>query len=270
MVKVRVALAIMLCAVASVPAAQAQTADEYQVKSAYLYNFAKMANWPPEALPTATSKLVMCVLGGDADFPDVLRSTLAGKNIGEHPIEVRHVQSPTELKSCHVVFFRASAHNVSAAIAGLEKASVLCVGENKDFLKQGGMINLIVNNRKVRFELNSAAIEQAHIEYREQGATALAKAGAESNAESKGARALKISTTPEYPAIARQMNLRGSVQLEVTIKADGSVKDVHVIGGHPLLANAAARSVKQWRFEPGGKETTELLKVNFEPNSGTN
>jgi TonB family protein len=64
------------------------------------------------------------------------------------------------------------------------------------------------------------------------------------------------------------MNLTGSVQMEVTIKADGSVKDVQVIGGHPLLANAAARSVKQWRFEPGEKETTELLKVSFEPNGG--
>ena len=245
MVTVRPLAATVLCATVSVIAAQAQVANESQVKSAYLYNFAKMANWPPEALPTATSKLVICVLGGDADFPDVLRSTLAGKNIGEHPIEIRHAQSLGELKSCHLVFFRASAHDVPAAIAGLEKASVLCVGESKDFLNQGGMINLILEGQKIRFELNSAAIEQAHIGYREQGATALAKAGAESNAESKGSRAIKIRTPPEYPAIARQMNLRGSVQLEVTIRADGSVKDVQVIGGHPLLANAAARSVKQ-------------------------
>ena len=222
-----------------------------------------MASWPQEALPTATSKLVMCVLGGDADFSDVLRSTLAGKNIGEHPIEIRHAQSPGELKSCHLVFFRASAHDVPAAIAALEKASVLCVGESKDFLNLGDMINLILEDRRVRFELNSAAIEQAHIGYREQGATALAKAGAESNLESTAARAVKIRTPPEYPAIARQMNLRGSVQLEVIIKADGSVKEVHVIGGHPLLANAATISVKQWPFEAGEKQTTEVLKVSF-------
>ncbi len=263
MVTVRPLVATVLCVAVSVIAAQAQVANESQVKSAYLYNFAKMASWPQEALPTATSKLVMCVLGGDADFPDVLRSTLAGKNIGEHPIEIRQAQSPDELKSCHLVFFRASAHDVPAAIAALEKASVLSVGENKDFLHQGGMINLVLEDRKVRFELNSVAIEQAHIGYREQGATVLAKEGAESNLESKVARAVKIRTPPEYPAIARQMNLRGSVQLEVTIKADGSVKDVHVIGGHPLLANAAAISVKQWRFEAGEKQTTEVLKVSF-------
>src|SRR5437879_5179394 len=168
MVKVRLALAMVLCAVTSLPAVQAQTADEYQVKSAYLYEFAKMASWPEEALPTATSKLVMCVVGGDADFPDVLRSTLAGKNIGEHPIEIRHAQSPGELKSCHLVFLRASAHDVPATIAGLEKASVLCVGESKDFLNQGGMINFVLEGQKIRFELNSAAIEQAHIGSREK------------------------------------------------------------------------------------------------------
>ena len=60
------------------------------------------------------------------------------------------------------------------------------------------------------------------------------------------------------------MNLRGSVQLEVTVKPDGRVKDVRVVGGHPLLADAAVRSVKQWRYEPSGRETTEVVKVNFE------
>jgi TonB family protein len=271
MVSVRLWITAVLGAAALCTSARAQTASEYQVKSAYLYDLAKMAGWPEQALPSnADSKLVICVLGGDADFPDVLRSTLAGKNIGDHSIEVRHVQSPAELKSCHLAFFRASVHDVPAAIAGLEKASVLCVGENKEFLKQGGMINLVMEDRKIRFELNSPAIEQAHIRYGELGSTALAKAGAESKAEGKAARAVRISTQPQYPAIARQMNLRGSVQLEVIIKADGSVKDVHVIGEHPLLAEAAARSVRQWRFEPAGQETTELLRVSFEPNGGTN
>ncbi|PYV78230.1 MAG: hypothetical protein DMG96_08500 [Acidobacteria bacterium] len=108
MVTVRPLVATVLCAAVSVIGAQAQVASESQVKSAYLYHFAKMASWPQEALPTATSKLVMCVLGGDADFPDVLRSTLVGKNIVEHPIAIRHAQSLGELKSCHLVFFRAS------------------------------------------------------------------------------------------------------------------------------------------------------------------
>jgi TonB family protein len=170
------------------------------------------------------------------------------------------------LKSCHLAFFRASGLDVPAVIAGLENASVLCVGESQDFLNHGGMINLTLEDRKIRFELNAAAIERAHIRYGEARGTALAKTAQESGFESKGPRAVKISTPPEYPAIARQMNLHGLVQLEVTIKAAGSVKEVRVVGGHPLLADAAVRSVKQWQFEPAGRETMEVVRVNFEPN----
>ncbi len=61
MITVRPLAATVLCAAVSVIGAQAQTADEYQVKSAYLYNFAKMASWPEQALLTANSKLVMRV-----------------------------------------------------------------------------------------------------------------------------------------------------------------------------------------------------------------
>ena len=77
MIMLRLSVATVLCVIASPIAAQ--TASEYQVKSAYLYNFAEMASWPQEAFSTATSKLVMCVFGGDADFPNVLRSTSRAK-----------------------------------------------------------------------------------------------------------------------------------------------------------------------------------------------
>ena len=140
---------------------------------------------------------------------------------------------------------------------------MLSVGEDKEFLSQGGMINLSVEGGDVRFELNSAAIERANIRYGRQDSPS-SRGDQETSLPNKTARALKISSQPLYPGIAKTMNLRGSVQLEVTVKPDGSVKDVRVIGGHPLLADAAVRSVKQWRYEPSGRETTEVVKVNFE------
>ena len=242
--------------------ARPQTASEFQVKSAYLYDFAKRARWPEHTLPKDKSKLVICVFGGESDFPDVLKSTLAGKDIREHPIEVRHLQSSGELKSCHVAFIRVANGNARAALAQLENTNVLSVGEDKEFLSQGGMINLTLEGGGVRFELNSAAIERANIRYGRQDSPT--SRGDQETSLNKTARALKISSQPLYPGIAKTMNLRGSVQLEVTVKPDGSVKDVRVIGGHPLLAGAAVRSVKQWRYEPSGRETTEVVKVNFE------
>jgi TonB family protein len=59
------------------------------------------------------------------------------------------------------------------------------------------------------------------------------------------------------------MNFKGAVQLEATVMADGKVKAVRVLGGHPLLAEAAVQAVLQWRYEPAGKESVEVVKINF-------
>ena len=162
-----------------------QTASEFQVKSAYLFDFAKRAQWPERALPNDKSKLIICVFGGESDFPDVLKSTLAGKDIREHPIEVRHLQSSGELKSCHVAFIRVANGNARAALAQLENTNVLSVGEDKEFLSQGGMINLTLEGGGVRFELNSAAIERADIHY-----------GRQDSPTSRGTRKQAFKTKP--------------------------------------------------------------------------
>ena len=125
--------------------------QEFEVKSAYLYNFAKWAQCPEHTLPNDKSKLVICVFGGERDFPDVLKSTLAGKDIREYPIEIRHLQSSGELKSCHLAFIRVANGNARAALAQLENTNVLSVGEDKEFLSQGGMIKLTLEDGGVRF-----------------------------------------------------------------------------------------------------------------------
>jgi TonB family protein len=59
------------------------------------------------------------------------------------------------------------------------------------------------------------------------------------------------------------MNLTGTVQLQAVVRADGTVKEVKVIGGHPLLADALSQAVRKWKFEPSDKESVELVKFNF-------
>ena len=77
-------------------------------------------------------------------------------------------------------------------------------------------------------------------------------------------RKIKSQVTPVYPDLARRMNLHGKVTLQVTIGADGNVKSVHVLGGHPVLVSASQEAVKQWKFEPAPKESTQIVEVNFE------
>ncbi|HXW55630.1 MAG TPA: energy transducer TonB [Candidatus Cybelea sp.] len=76
-------------------------------------------------------------------------------------------------------------------------------------------------------------------------------------------RKVKSKVLPEYPAIARQMNLRGRVKVETTVAADGHVVSTRVLGGNPVLASAATDAIKKWRFETAPKETTELVEVDF-------
>ncbi len=71
--------------------------------------------------------------------------------------------------------------------------------------------------------------------------------------------------TPAYPALARKMALEGVVRIEAVVAPDGSVKDVAVRGGHPVLAQAAANSVRGWRWESATHESRELVEVKFAP-----
>jgi TonB family protein len=68
---------------------------------------------------------------------------------------------------------------------------------------------------------------------------------------------------PDYPAIAAQMNLHGTVKLKIWINSEGDVRRLEYIGGHPLLAQSALKAVKDWKYEPGPKETTAQVEVKF-------
>lgn len=68
---------------------------------------------------------------------------------------------------------------------------------------------------------------------------------------------------PDYPAIAARMDLHGTVKLKIWITSDGNVRRVEYIGGHPLLAQAAVKAVKNWKYEPANKETTAQVEIRF-------
>ncbi|MGA8145036.1 MAG: energy transducer TonB [Candidatus Acidiferrales bacterium] len=76
-------------------------------------------------------------------------------------------------------------------------------------------------------------------------------------------RKVKSKTVPEYPPLAKQMNVTGKVKIEVTIAADGHVTSTKVVGGSPLLVNSAMDALKKWRFEPAAKETSEIIEFDF-------
>ena len=77
-------------------------------------------------------------------------------------------------------------------------------------------------------------------------------------------RKVKSKVQPTYPAIARRMSITGTVKVQVVVAANGTVKTTKLVGGHPLLANAAIDAVKKWRFEAASEETTGVVEFKFD------
>src|ERR1700736_1081992 len=79
-----------------------------------------------------------------------------------------------------------------------------------------------------------------------------------------GGRKVKSAIKPDYPQVARQMRVTGTVRLEATVAPDGKVRDTKVIGGSPLLVQEAVTAVKKWKYEETSKETIENVEVVFQ------
>ena len=82
-------------------------------------------------------------------------------------------------------------------------------------------------------------------------------------------RKVKTKVSPVYPELARRMSISGVVKVQVVVAPNGTVKSTKVVGGHPLLVNAATDAVKKWRFETAPDESTGIVEFKFDPSVAT-
>ncbi len=85
-------------------------------------------------------------------------------------------------------------------------------------------------------------------------------AAAQLNSERK----VSSRVSPNYPELAKKMHIHGIVRVEAVVKANGTVKATRVLGGNPVLVDAALEAVGKWKFEPGQSETTQIVQLTFE------
>lgn len=144
-------------------AAQAEVPSEYQVKAAFIYNFAKFVEWPAESFADTSTPMRICVLG-ENPFGQELMRTVNGKKINGRDLLVSNFVELHLVKGCHVLFLGSSERGrIPQVLQNLRGASTLTVGETSDFAHGGGMIRFVLEGGKVRFEVNLAASEQAHL-----------------------------------------------------------------------------------------------------------
>jgi hypothetical protein len=133
---------------------------EYPVKLAFLYNFTKFIEWPPDSYRDPGAPLLICIVGHDP-FSEVLERELRTRNVGGHPVELKLFKPNDKLNVCQIVFVPATEKHQADIVRGLKGSSTLTVGETDGFAVLGGVINLTVEANKVHFEVNRIAAERA-------------------------------------------------------------------------------------------------------------
>jgi hypothetical protein len=155
---------LTLCTVSSARlAAQSKLAGEYEVKAAFLYNFAKFIDWPTSSFATAQSPFSICIVGVDP-FGHAMDEALQGKMVGTHPVVVERVKGLAELRHCQMAFISSSeTPRLAEILESLKGSSVLLVGESHGFATAGGTIEFAIEQDRVRFLINPDAAEGAGI-----------------------------------------------------------------------------------------------------------
>ena len=135
------------------PAEEVQL-PEYQVKAALLLNFVRYSDWPVGVFAKTNSPYVIGIVGRDPFGADLERA-FEGKTNKGRAFVLKRVSSDQELRACHLLFVPSSERRRSRdLLEKIQGAPILTVGESSDFLDQGGMINFLLKNGSVRFEIN--------------------------------------------------------------------------------------------------------------------
>ncbi len=142
-------------------AAQDAPPTEYQLKAAFLFNFAKFVDWPPSSFATPGAPFSICIFGDDP-FGGAIDSTLKGQSIRGRAVSIQRVQELTQLRHCQVAFVASSEqHHLHEILQSVRGASVLLVGESPGFAAAGGAIQFQMDDNHVRFSINPDAAERA-------------------------------------------------------------------------------------------------------------
>jgi hypothetical protein len=139
-------------------AATGAAAPEYQVKAAFLYNFARYVEWPEPMRAQPVFRI--CVVGDDP-FGAALPAAVRDKTVQDRPVEVAH-RDGHDVTGCHLAFVAASeGSETPRLLTGIAAHGVLTVGETEGFVRAGGVIGFKIEGNKVRFDVNADAANRA-------------------------------------------------------------------------------------------------------------
>src|SRR5205814_3023140 len=147
---------LVLFVLAGVAPRSEQVPIEYQVKAGYLFNFLKFIEWPDR---TESGPLTICIAGHNP-FGGVLAETLRAERVNNRSLATRVIPEPQA--GCAVIFVPKDTAT-TAYLRAVRGAPTLTVGERPGFIGEGGIINFVLEQGKVRFEIDPKAAERADL-----------------------------------------------------------------------------------------------------------
>jgi YfiR/HmsC-like len=167
--RLRILIVALSVSLSWAPAALAQGRDssdssEYLIKAGFIFNFAKFVEWPPASFAQPDSPIVIGILGTDP-FGTIIDQIVQDKKIGGRGIVLKRLKwgaDPKDLKECKILFVGASERaHLDELVQTLRGLPILTVGETPGFAEHGGVIRLVLEDNRVRFEVNVEAARQA-------------------------------------------------------------------------------------------------------------
>lgn len=151
----------VLCLCPTIALAQTLRPSEYQVKAAYLYDFSRFVEWPSQPRTGGKAVFAICVLGKDP-FGPILDAALAGEARADQNLVVRRISNLQDALACRILFISASEQDrLKEVLTAMNKASVLTVSDIPRFSERGGMIEFVLKDDKIRFDVNLASAMDA-------------------------------------------------------------------------------------------------------------
>ena len=148
------------------PAVRSQEAvSADQLKGAFLYRFVQFVEWPTNAFAGDTAPMILGVLGSDK-FATELASLLKEKKAHNRPFVVKKLSAASDAATCQVVFVADGDGRRAALVAEATRGKpILLVGEHEEFLQNGGMINIVQDEKQkqLRFDIAPKNAEKANL-----------------------------------------------------------------------------------------------------------
>ena len=157
------ALAVM----AQLGQAEATSPSEYQVKAAFIYNFAKYAEWPSEVMGSRDKPFTLCIVGRDPS--DSAFSSVEGRQVGGRPLKIRRDVRMEDIAGCHIAFISESEeHRLQSVLKSMASAPILTISDIDGFVEAGGAVGMFVADDRLKFDANFTALQRANIKVNSQ------------------------------------------------------------------------------------------------------